>query len=289
VRLEGERISVNDLAKYSIWPKRIFGCEEFAVKKKTTEEVTREYNSDKWGMLLDKIKSSNGNLEDLLSLTYDKSNMFPILIGNEIVLQNHFSAFNYYISLVAQTLKQYLPIHNLVELGAGSGNIILSLSKDEALKNANFYAGEYAQNGIDLIKSVAEKENINIIVGKSDFTADKIMDFAIPNNSVLFTSFAAICVPKLNDKFLDNILDLKPALIVNFEPCYEYYEENTILGLMQKKYIELNDYNTNIASLLHKWHEKGKIKILDVRKNIFGSNPFLPASIIVWRPTTYEG
>lgn len=286
MRLEGERLAINDLAKYSVWPKRIIGYEDFAKKKKTSDEIIREYNFEKWGVLLNKIKSSNGGLEDLLSFSYNRVDIFPILIENEIILQNQFNAFEYYIYLIIQTLKQYLPIYNLVELGAGSGNIILSLAKHESLKNINFYAGEYTQNGIDLIKLVAGKENIDIDIGKSDFTADKIIDFKIPNNSVLFTSFATMYVPKLDNKFINGILGLNPSIVINFEPCYEYYEKDTILGLMQKRYIKLNDYNTNMASLLLEQQRKGKIKILDVQKNIYGSNPFLPMSIIVWKPIT---
>jgi hypothetical protein len=281
---DDKKISLNDLAKYSDWPKRIVGCEEFGKRYKTPEEVTREYNLDKWGELLEKLKNTNGTLRESIDLCFDKCADVPVLIDNELTVLSPFLAFERYIALVADILQKYSPIANLVELGAGNGNIILSLAKHIFFKNTRFYAGEYTENGVDLIKTIAEKEKIDIKVGRCDFTKNRIIDIDFPDNSVVFTSFAVICVPKAGSGFLDNMLDLKPSLAVHFEPCYEYYGDDTILGLMQKRYVELNDYNTDLVSILNKGQKENKIKILDIRKNIFGVNAFLPMSAIIWKP-----
>jgi hypothetical protein len=285
---KNKKISLNDLSKYSDWPKRIIRCEEFEKKYKTSEEVTREYNLDKWGELLEKLKNTEGTLKESIDLSFDKCADIPVLIDNELTLLSQFSTFERYITLIADTLQKHSPIANLVELGAGSGNIILSLAKHNFFKNAGFYAGEYAENGINLIKMIAEKEKIDIKVGKCDFTKSRIIDIGFPNNSVVFTSFSIVCIPKLGSAFLDYMLDLKPSLVIHFEPCYDYYNIDTVLGLMQKRYIELNDYNTDLVSVLNKGQKENKIKILDVRKNVFGANPFLPASVITWKPYQQE-
>ena len=52
---------------------------------------------------------------------------------------------------------------------------------------------------------------------------------------------------------------------------------------MCKKYIEINDYNRNLYSQLIKAQKNKKIE-LKIKKNVIGSNPFLPISIIEWSP-----
>ena len=51
---------------------------------------------------------------------------------------------------------------------------------------------------------------------------------------------------------------------------------------MCKKYIEVNDYNKNLYSILEKSRIKNKID-LKITKNIFGHNPLLPISILEWK------
>ena len=52
---------------------------------------------------------------------------------------------------------------------------------------------------------------------------------------------------------------------------------------MCKRYMELNGYTQNIASAI----EEGCLEIeakFEVKRNIFGINPFLPFTIIKWFP-----
>lgn len=283
MKLENE-ISINDLAKYSSWPKIIMGSDEISKKHKTPKEITREYNIDKWGALLEKMNNSNCSLKDLIRLSYDASVDIPILFNDKIILQNSSVAFHYYLNLIAETILKYSPITTIVDLGAGTGSIVLSLASHDFFKNVDFYAGEYTQNGCELIKTVAAKENIHIQVDMCDLSKKNIINMNIPKNAIIFTSYTIPYIPKLHDEFIDAMLKLQPSLVINFEPCYEYYNSNTLLGLMQRRYIEVNDYNTNFIGVLSKANIDGKIKIVEVKKNIFGTNPFLPMSIVAWKP-----
>ena len=81
---------------------------------------------------------------------------------------------------------------------------------------------------------------------------------------------------------IDYIRKLQPKYCIHFEPCYEYHDSNTIYGLLCKKYIEVNDYNRNLIVILRQAQKDGKIKILEQQKNVLGSNPLFPFSVIVW-------
>jgi hypothetical protein len=53
---------------------------------------------------------------------------------------------------------------------------------------------------------------------------------------------------------------------------------------MRRRYIEINGYNTNLATLLHQEQDAGNIRIIEERPNMFGKNPFFSASVIAWKP-----
>ena len=126
--------------------------------------------------------------------------------------------------------------------------------------------------------------NKPVVIGHCDFRALTIEDMSIPENAVIFTSYAALYVPLLSAGFVDLLARLKPRAVVHFEPCYEYYDEQALHGLMCRRYIELNDYTRNFVTIIEAARLDGSISVR-VRKNVMGNNPLLPISIIEWSPT----
>jgi hypothetical protein len=53
---------------------------------------------------------------------------------------------------------------------------------------------------------------------------------------------------------------------------------------MRRRYIEINDYNRNLVTVLEAAEKEGRIRILTQSPNLFGRNPLLPASLIAWKP-----
>ena len=74
-------------------------------------------------------------------------------------------------------------------------------------------------------------------------------------------------------------IELKPKALIMFEPFYEHHDMQSLHGLLCRKYIELNDYTMNFQNILNKLKNDLKLKI-KITKNVFGTNPFLPLSII---------
>ena len=159
----------------------------------------------------------------------------------------------------------------------------MSLSEINPLDKLPLYAAEYTKSGCDLIKLISKKTKKQVKVGSCDFDQLLIDDLEIPKNSIIFTSYSVHYVNKLKKRFVEFIAKLKPKVVVHFEPCYEYFDENSLHGLMCKRYMELNGYTQNIASAI----EEGCFEIeakFEVERNIFGTNPFLPFTIIKWFP-----
>ena len=277
----------NDLPKYSDWAKYILGNKQLEKKiEKTAKEVIREYEYEKWGKLLSLLKDNPDlTLREIDSLFFEEEEEVLFYENGVFQLLPALSAYEIMCNWITSVLKQYCnDVSGLVELGAGYGAIILKLAKLHPFNKLPLFAAEYTDSGCELIKILAEKETVNIKVGYCDFREKLLQGFDIPEGSVIYTCYAAHYVPIYPDDFPDYFIKSNPKMVIHFEPIYEYYREDSLFDLMCRRYIELNDYNTNLVSVLYKQQKQGKIKILEERKNIMGSNPFLRASLIRWKP-----
>ena len=281
-----KRISINELPKYSRWPEILLGMIDYPKKTKNKEEILREYDSEKWGSL--RVKISRLPTEDLTISKVDK-----IFLGsentifsqqNKLYLSNIIYAHKLCQKIIYHYVKKYLyNSKTIVELGAGYGSIILDIAEKFSKRLIKFIAAEYTKQGQYCLNILSKKVfSSKVITCGCDFTSDNIIDEKIPENSLIFTSLSITCVPNLPNDFLEKIIKLKPSYVINFEPIPQFFD-NSLLGLLRKKYIELNDYNTSLFEILSEGVKKEKIEIVEKQKNIFGENCFLPASFVVWK------
>ena len=279
--------SVDDLPRFSPWPARLLGLTPWEPRKKTAVEVTREFDRDKWGALLERYRAAGGNatldvVEDwwvgeeppsLCSL----EERFELLAAKEALARH--------VETVAATLAPLLPASSVVELGAGYGSVILRLAADARFQGVPLAAAEYTQSGLELIKGIAAAQNLSLRAGRCDLTASALTDLAVAPGAVIFTCMAAHYAAHINDGFVAAFARLRPKAVVHFEPCYEHCDTQSLIGALRRRYIEMNDYNRNLIELLHKEAAAGAIRIVEERPAVIGVNPLLPISVIVWQPT----
>ncbi|MEP6508650.1 MAG: hypothetical protein ABJC63_10535 [Gemmatimonadales bacterium] len=278
--------SVDDLPRYSAWPARLLGSERWEQRVKNRAEIEREYQLEKWGSLLVKVEESPWplSLADLDLIMQGGDELVVYADGPDLFETTAKDAHLRYRDFVANILKDYLPASSLVELGAGYGSVIVDMARRPEFTGVPSFGLELTATGTQLIKHMSTVENVNVTAGECDMLARTVTEVPIPSGAVVFTSYAACYEPRLEKSFLKGIAALRPKAVVLIEPCYEHCDESTLLGLLRRRYIEVNDYNTNLATLLHEEREAGSVKILDERKAAFGPNPLLAASVIVWEP-----
>ena len=285
---EGKQVNeifLNDLPKYSDWAKYILGIKQLEKKiEKTANEVIREFEFERWGKLFSLLKDNPDlTLREIDGLICGEEEV-PFYENGEFQLLPALSGHTITYNWITSILKQHCnDVSGLVELGAGYGAIILKLAKLHPFNKLPLFAAEYTDSGCELIKMLAEKEAVKIKVGYCDFREKLLQGFDIPEGSVIYTCYATHYVPVFPDDFPDYFIKSNPKMVIHFEPIYEHCREDTLLDLMCRRYIELNDYNTNLVTVLHKQQKQGKIKILEERKNVMGYN-FLPVSLIRWKP-----
>jgi hypothetical protein len=279
------RIAMDDLPKYSPWPKRLLSQDPFPVKNKTEKEVLREFEDEKWGRLLKKaLALENPSLLDIEEAYADTNSIFPCYEAGNFYLATWQQMHDRHVKLYADFLGPHVRGAScLVELGAGYGSKLFALALRDGFSGLPLFAGEYAKSGRDLISILAKSIKRPVTVGYCDFRTLTISNISIPPNAVIFTSYAAHYVPRLSNNFVDFLARLQPKAVVHFEPCYEHYDENSLHGMMCRRYVELNDYTRNLAGVIDEGCKRDGFSVRAAR-NVLGNNPFLPISVIEWAP-----
>jgi hypothetical protein len=280
-------ITLDDLPRYSSWPALALGEENFQAKLKTPVEITREFNDEKWKEVQDWLdKDPALTYREINARRFQSIKKSPFFQNGRFYMMSPFEALDRHLALCGESMADICKSASaLVELGAGYGSTILGIAESQTLPpNLPLYAAEYSAVGVSLIKKLALASGLDIVVGKCDFFSSEIDKLDIPVNSVIFTSYASHYVPLLTEKFIELFARLKPAAVFHFEPCYEHQSQDTLHGLLCRRYIQMNDYNRNLVSLLHSQRERGKIDIFMEKKSSIGSNPLLPISVIGWKP-----
>ena len=274
-----KKISFEDLPKYS---KKLFDLILSNTRHlKNPIEINREYQFEKWGPLLKYFEKKRCfSLEDVENHHENLQEKHLCYVNGELYITSRLHANQMHLDLYQKVLLKHLHgASSLVELGAGFGAKIFKLSQNKKFKNIPLKAGEYTVAGIKLIKLLGKNTNVDIEVGYCDFQEMVIKDFKIPQNAVIFTSYAACYVPKLSNKFSKFLESFNPKAVVFFEPCYEAHSENKLYGRLCRQYIEKCDYTRNLIKVL-KVGEKYNFFKLNIHKNIIGSNPLLPISVL---------
>jgi hypothetical protein len=264
----------------------LLGSEPWEQRVKNRSEVQREYQDEKWGGLLARVEESPWQLRlsDLDAIMQGGDELVLFSDGPDLFETTARDAHIRYRDFVAGTLEPHLDASAIVELGAGYGSVIVDLAKRPEFSGLQAYGLDLTGAGAELIGRMAAAEGVEVNSGLCDMLADEVTSTAIPEGSLVYTSYAAHYEPRHAASFVEGIAALRPRRVVLIEPCHEHCDESTLLGLLRRRYIEVNDYNTNLVTLLHEQREAGRIRILDERRAAFGPNPLLAASVIVWEP-----
>lgn len=279
-----EEISINDLPKWSQWPARLLGAEAFEPVERNLTKIHSEYSEDKWQKCLDAYTASSETMDamDLRRLYYDLSstNRRAAVKDGKLVSATNSEIMTWYDGILMSAMTSALmTAGTVVELGSSFGHIMWMLRK--AFPNLIYRGGDFADSAVALAaKLYAQTPGIS--VEKFDFYApsyDLIKKAKGP--VVVITSQALEQVPQSAgvvetlSKYRDKI-----ERVFHLEPAYALYDDGSLLGLMRRRYIEINDYNRDLVSTLK--HRKD-IEIMRLEPNIVGWNPFNSLALVEWR------
>lgn len=280
-----ERISLDDLPSWSPWPARLLGLEAWRVPNRTIAKIEAEYNQDKYAKCLtyyeaaeDDRKPSPEEVHGFECGPPDRE--IACSFGDEIYRVTLGEALRKARELILETMAAKIAqADTVVELGCGYGIQLWYLR--QAFPGKMFVGGEYAKNAIHLAGKLYEDFS-NIDVREFNFYDDNydgLFNDRIKGRTVVYTSHAIGQLPTAAHVFdtLEKHAE-KISCVFHFEPVMDR-RDGSLLGLMRKRYAEINDYNRDFLELLDC---RPNTRILRKTPNVIGTNPFTPTSVIEW-------
>jgi hypothetical protein len=285
----GRKYSVNDLPRYSPWPARIVGLESWAPATKSRREVLREFEAEKWGVLLERARDLGDelSLSALEATTGEPYSEKLVWREGELQMARESDARAEGVRVLAETLASHGPIHTLVDMGAGYGGTLFPLLRELRRLGASYspervVAGELTRSGRELLSLLAKVEGVSVEVAECDLASTHVME-PPPVGATVITCYSMTYLES-SQACLERVVSWKPRLVMHFEPLIQHASSTTMLGLLQRRYIELNCYNQELLTCLRQLDSARVIELIEERAHVSGINPLLPASIAVWRP-----
>lgn len=272
---------LNDLPQYSGWVSGLL-CGSSHKRHKDPQQIIREFGLEKWGALLSKWKECPCDIDVVRQWEIPPEVIRAGVVDGQLMLMTVAESLDCYVNLVERALHED-PSPHLVEVGCGYGSILFELIRRANVNYKSVIGLEYTQQGQELAQLLAAWHNYDVTIGQGDFNAAAISNMEIPPGSDLITSFALSYV-RDSALALGNVLKLKPRRVLHFEPVFQHYPEQTVLGLLQRRYLEVNDYNLDFRQELARLEDAGTIEIIREEPAIFGGNCLSPLSLLVWRP-----
>lgn len=276
-------IDINDLPQWSPWPARLLGLEEFKQPKRDIDKIEQEYNQDKFATCLELYNKSGGTL-DPLALRFsigadDLEQECNGVVDGELVIASERELIDALFRLLPAALADHTRESNtILEMGTAFGANLWKLS--ELIPGKQYVGADYSENAIQLAKLLyADRSDIR--VEKFNFYDERYPVLSeIDAPVTVFTSQAIEQLPSAVP-FVDALTRDrdKIAAVVHLEPAYGLHDDS-LMGLLRRRYLEINDYNRDLLSELER---RPGIDILDVKKDVMGFNAYNSLSLITWK------
>lgn len=273
-------IELNDLTRWSPWPARLLGLEEFAQQKRDTAKIEQEYNREKFKACLDLYHNSGGKLDPValrFSLERDTGERDAVRDGRLVAATLDELTKALFDTLIPALHEPIGRAATVVELGCAFGANLWRLAQD--FPDMTFVGGDFSDNAITLAGKLY-RDTPNINVGKLNFYDDVYPALEEAQGPVMvFTSQAIEQLPSVTPvldtlaRYADKITD-----VVHLEPAYDLHDDS-LLGCLRRRYIELNDYNRDLISALK---ARSDIEIVDLQADVLGFNAFNALTLVHW-------
>lgn len=278
-------IPLQELPDWSPWPARMLGQAEWNVPHRDLKKVDSEYDKDEYLRCLTwtKQQATVPTTGEVRHAEYriNERKSFCVSQQEELYEVPADKVIPYDGEVLVEVMTPLMDgIDTIVEMGCGYGINLWELYK--RFPEKQYRGGEYSANAIELARILYEK-NPQIHIEHLNFYDDTydVLERCKGQRVMVFTRHAIEQLPdasafvKTLTKYFDRI-----QVVVHLEVTQENYGTN-LIGLMRKRYIEINDYNRNLLTLLQE-HEGIVIERND--PDVFGISPLNPTNVVVWRP-----
>jgi SAM-dependent methyltransferase len=274
-------VPLDELPRWSPWPARVLGLTEWTVRERTRAKVQAEYDAEKYATCLEHLKNNpHSTPEDLRAFEFGgDAERICISRGGRLFSCTLGHARKLYVDLLVETMAAAISASaSVVELGCGYGYILGRLA--ERFPGPEYRGGDHSANAVEIAR-VLYRDRDEVVVEKFDFyeTPYALLD-GLPGPVTVFTSHSLEQVPRAG-AVIDALVAVGSRIrsVYHFEPLHDP-TDNSLLGLMRRRYDELNDYNRDLAQELQ---ERQDVRLHRLEADALGLNPLHPVGVAHWQ------
>jgi hypothetical protein len=253
-------------------------------RRRTSALVDAEYNLTTWGRVLeDRAWLRAGSLEDFLVGKDDRQ--FLAKVDGQIVQLSSRDYYRYRIGALADLIARHAGSAGaLVELGAGFGNNLFTLSLDPRWQQLRGL--DISPNGIEAGRLIAEHFGLSgrVSFGRIDLTDPDDPGFPELTGATVVTYFCLEQIPHKVESVIGNILNARPARVVNIEPGVDMLTLAKPRDFASRVYIKSMDYQTRLFKLLDMLERRNTIRILARTRMEFAPTLHNDGLLYAWEP-----
>jgi hypothetical protein len=167
------------------------------------------------------------------------------------------------------------------EFGSGSGINLAALAR--MYPDKKYIGLDWATPAADIVDEMARAYGWDM--------QGRIFDFFHPDaamrieeGGLVFTLGALEQTGGNSEPFLQYLLAAMPALVVNIEPVYEWYDDAVLVDYAAMRFHAVRNYWRGFPARLRELEREGRIEILKMKRSYFGSLYLEGYSQIIWRP-----
>jgi hypothetical protein len=233
-----------------------------------------------WQENLDLLKEI-GVSREALKPKYFRPSKYLRFKKNIIITENNNIEYDlFYLSRLLLFNKLLGSFEHIHEYGCGSCDNLYMLS--DMFPAMNLVGFDWSQASVDIANILNKKGGKNIKgnvfnMQNPDFTGQA------QSGTAVITIHAMEQLGNSFDSFLQYLINLKPDLIVNYEPIIELYDEENLLDYLALNYSKKRGYLNGYLNKLRELERENIIEIIEEKRPYVGG-VLHEASIIIWRP-----
>ncbi|MFH0770599.1 MAG: class I SAM-dependent methyltransferase [Candidatus Peregrinibacteria bacterium] len=279
-------IPLDELPQWSPWPSRLLGHTEWKTVTRSVEKIAAEYDRDKYLRCLEFVEHAGHpvTMDDVKNFELGAPHAPDRCVScrNRLFEMRADRVISAHTQLLLDTVEPFMEgIDTVVEIGCGYGFNLWHLK--ERFPEKTYIGGEYSGNAITLSKKLLGNVTNISVAGCNFYDASyDVLEQCSPRSRVLVLTRHAIeqlptAAPFLKtiERYFDRI-----AAVCHLEMMYGHYG-NSLLGLLRRRYAEVNDYNRDVLDLLR---GRSDVEIVAEEADLMGIAPLNPTSLLVWRP-----
>lgn len=284
-RPDVELASRSDLARaYATDVARSLGRIVLRHRHRTRDVVDSEYNSGTWDRVLRERSWLRATTLEHFLVGDDTSRRLAKVDG-QIVRLSSSDYYRYRIGALSKLIARHAGSADaLLELGAGIGYNLFTLSLDPRWQRLRGL--DISPNGIEAGRHIASHFYLSdrVTFDRIDLTDSSDPGFANLAGATIFTYFCLEQIPHSVEAVIDNILQARPARVVNIEPGIHMLRLSEPRDFASRLYIGSMDYQTRLFKLLDILDKKGTIRVLARERMEFAPTLHNDGLLYAWEP-----